>query len=79
MEALSVTYGVSRERIHQLEASGRRKITTALANQGFTNLFDDSGTLRAAPRTIEPDTQRRRPAMAAHRSRGSVKIAKAAG
>ena len=79
LEALSVTYGVSRERIHQLEASGRRKITTALANQGFTNLLDDTGTLRAARRTIEPDSQRRRPAMAAHRSRGPVKIANAAG
>ncbi len=84
LEALSVTYGVSRERIHQLEASGRRKITTALANQGFTNPLDDSGPLRTAAQTInpgntEPDTQRRRTAMAANRSRGPVKIAKAAG
>ena len=79
LEALSVTHGVTRERIHQLEASARRKITTALANQGFTNLFDDSGTLRTAPRHVEPDSQRRRPAMAARRSREPVKIAKAAG
>ena len=84
LEALSVTYGVSRERIHQLEASGRRKITTALANQGFTNLLDESGGVDTVPRaietgTIEPGAQRRRPAMAAGRSRGPVKIAKAAG
>ena len=36
LETLSERFGVSKERIHQLETSARRKITTALANEGYT-------------------------------------------
>ncbi|GEM_PF-6596290 len=83
LETLSTTYGVSRERIHQLEASGRRKITTALANQGFTSLFGEAGTPRNAPRNAPrntgPETPRGHAPMASNRPGGGVKVAKAAG
>ena len=35
LEVLATHFGVSRERIHQLENSGRRKIATALTNEGY--------------------------------------------
>jgi RNA polymerase sigma-32 factor len=36
LDALAVRFGVSRERIYQLEASARRKIVAALHHEGFT-------------------------------------------
>lgn len=38
LETLADRFGVSRERIHQLESSARRKIATALINEGYDRL-----------------------------------------
>lgn len=38
LEVLAERFGVSRERIHQLEASARRKIATALTNEGYARV-----------------------------------------
>jgi RNA polymerase sigma-32 factor len=40
VDALAACFGVSRERIYQLESSARRKIMTALRHEGFSDLPD---------------------------------------
>jgi RNA polymerase sigma-32 factor len=40
LDALANRFGVSRERIYQLESSARRKIITALRHEGFADLPD---------------------------------------
>ncbi len=40
LDALAARFGVSRERIYQLEGSARRKIITALRHEGFADLPD---------------------------------------
>lgn len=40
LDTLATRFGVSRERIYQLEGSARRKIITALRHEGFTGLPD---------------------------------------
>jgi len=50
LEILAERFGVSRERIHQLETSARRKIATALANEGYDRLTSNAQTTAATPR-----------------------------
>lgn len=42
LDALAARFGVSRERIYQLESSARRKVITALRQEGFANLPDQA-------------------------------------
>jgi RNA polymerase sigma-32 factor len=49
LDALAKVFGVSPERIYQLEASAKRKIATALAREGFTEFGGDGETFRAPP------------------------------
>jgi RNA polymerase sigma-32 factor len=42
LDTLATRFGVSRERIYQLEGSARRKIMTALRHEGFTGLPDQT-------------------------------------
>lgn len=41
LEILATRYGVTRERIHQLEVSARRKIATVLMNEGYARSGND--------------------------------------
>lgn len=55
LDELAARFGVSRERIYQLESSARRKIITALRQEGFADLPDqvvpdtDAGARSAPP------------------------------
>jgi RNA polymerase sigma-32 factor len=49
LDDLAAQFGVSRERVYQLEASAKRKITTALAREGFTDFPANGGRLRLPP------------------------------
>ncbi len=49
LEVLAKEFGVSRERVYQLEASAKRKIATALAQEGFTDFGRDGQTFCAPP------------------------------
>lgn len=49
LDSLAVQFGVSRERVYQLEASAKRKIAVALAQEGYTQFGLDGGTLRMPP------------------------------
>ncbi|MGE4047959.1 MAG: sigma-70 family RNA polymerase sigma factor, partial [Acetobacteraceae bacterium] len=69
LETLAQTFGVSRERIHQLEASARRKIATALANEGF---MQDTAAVR--PSRPAPVRAARRPASPACRPREALAL-----
>lgn len=60
LETLAVRFGVSRERIYQLEASAKRKIFTALAREGYADFIQ--GESIRLPQTRAP---RRRPAAVA--------------
>ncbi|HEY8290569.1 MAG TPA: sigma-70 family RNA polymerase sigma factor, partial [Acetobacteraceae bacterium] len=46
LDALATRFGVSRERIHQLENSAKRKIATALSKEGFARFVGEGQTLR---------------------------------
>ena len=50
LEVLAERFGVSRERIHQLEGSARRKIATALTNEGYARV----GSNKAVPEIVPP-------------------------
>lgn len=47
LDALAREFGVSCERVYQLEASAKQKIATALAAEGFTDFARDGQTFRA--------------------------------
>ncbi|HEY1935308.1 MAG TPA: sigma-70 family RNA polymerase sigma factor [Acetobacteraceae bacterium] len=47
LDSLAKDFGVSRERVYQLEASAKRKIATALAQEGFGDFLRDGQTFRA--------------------------------
>lgn len=49
LDSLAKDFGVSRERIYQLEASAKRKIAAALAQEGFGDFLRDGQTFRAPP------------------------------
>ena len=51
---LAVRFGVSVERVHQLEASAKRKIATALTREGYAQLVSEDGNIRL------PQTRARR-------------------
>jgi len=63
LDELAARFGVSRERIYQLESSARRKVITALRQEGFADLPD-----QAAPEG-EADARPAPPALARVRSR----------
>jgi RNA polymerase sigma factor (sigma-70 family) len=42
LDALAARFGVSRERVYQLESSARRKVITALRQEGFADLPDQA-------------------------------------
>ena len=46
LASLAAQLGVSPERVYQLEASAKRKIATALAGEGYTDIFRDGQPLR---------------------------------
>lgn len=48
LETLAARFGVSRERVYQLEASAKRKIATALTHEGYTD-FTSDGPIRLPP------------------------------
>ena len=52
LETLATRFGVSRERVYQLEASAKRKITTALAQEGYAE-FTQGEPIRL-PQTRAP-------------------------
>jgi RNA polymerase sigma-32 factor len=52
LETLAARFGVTRERIYQLEASAKRKISTALAQQGYANFTDALPASRARRRRM---------------------------
>jgi len=54
LETLAARFGVSRERIHQLENSARRKIATALSNEGFSGFAGQGQVLPPPPRRGRP-------------------------
>lgn len=54
LEILAERFGVSRERIHQLESSARRKIATALINEGYDRLT--AGAPSGSASTADPAT-----------------------
>jgi RNA polymerase sigma-32 factor len=56
LDELAARFGVSRERIYQLESSARRKIVTVLQQEGFGDLPDQAVQERAAPEG-EADTR----------------------
>jgi RNA polymerase sigma-32 factor len=58
LETLARQFGVTRERVCQLEASAKRKIGVALSQEGFAD-FADGGSIRLPPTRV----RRRRPEM----------------
>ena len=62
LESLAGRFGVSRERVYQLEASAKRKIATALTREGYGDLAADGEAIRLPPararrRTSQPTPQ----------------------
>ncbi len=49
LDSLALQFSVSRERVYQLEASAKRKIAVALAQEGYTQFGADGATLRLPP------------------------------
>jgi len=49
LDSLAKEFGVSRERVYQLEASAKRKIATALAQEGYSDFLRNGQTFRAPP------------------------------
>jgi RNA polymerase sigma-32 factor len=49
LDALAEEFGVSRERVYQLEASAKRKISTALMQEGYRDFLRDGEAFRMAP------------------------------
>ena len=49
LDDLAGEFGVSRDRIYQLEGSARRKIVTALRHEGFGDLLRDGVAFRSPP------------------------------
>ena len=68
LDVLADRLGVTRERIHQLETSAKKKIATALAQEGF-----DQFTATVEPLPIVPPTTSRRPA-AIRRTREAIRL-----
>jgi RNA polymerase sigma factor (sigma-70 family) len=61
LDVLATRFGVSRERIYQLESSARRKIIIALRQEGFGDLSDDMAPeAGAGARSIAPAAARLR-------------------
>ncbi|HUB49599.1 MAG TPA: sigma-70 family RNA polymerase sigma factor [Acetobacteraceae bacterium] len=67
LDSLAAQFGVSRERIYQLEASAKRKIATALTQEGYGDFARDGATFRmpqvrakrrAAPLPLRKDSTR---------------------
>jgi RNA polymerase sigma-32 factor len=54
LEILALQFAVTRERIHQLEASARRKIATALVNEGYADADHDGRSVRLPPASAGP-------------------------
>jgi RNA polymerase sigma-32 factor len=48
LETLAARFGVTRERVYQLEASAKRKISTALAQEGYANFTGEPIALPAS-------------------------------
>jgi len=46
LDSLAAQFGVSRERVYQLEASAKRKIATALTQEGYGDFARDGATFR---------------------------------
>ncbi|HTZ72195.1 MAG TPA: sigma-70 family RNA polymerase sigma factor [Acetobacteraceae bacterium] len=46
LDALAAQFGVSRERVYQLEASAKRKIATALTQEGYGDFARDGASFR---------------------------------
>lgn len=49
LDSLAQQFGVSRERIYQLEASAKRKIATALAREGYSEFAHPGANFRLPP------------------------------
>jgi hypothetical protein len=62
METLAQQFGVTRERVCQLEASAKRKITAALAHEGYGDFAVDMPirlpATRARRRSVTPAAKR---------------------
>jgi RNA polymerase sigma-32 factor len=64
LDVLATRFGVSRERVYQLEASAKRKIMTALTQEGFGGMLGSNGDIqlpqtRARRRRAQPAARRR--------------------
>lgn len=59
LEALAARHGVTRERIHQLETSAKRKIATALRNEGYERPAADNRVVML--QDSRPETRRKHP------------------
>jgi DNA-directed RNA polymerase sigma subunit (sigma70/sigma32) len=59
LEALATRHGVTRERIHQLETSAKRKIATALRNEGYEHPIADNRVVML--QDSRPETRRKQP------------------
>ena len=79
LDALSRAFGVTRERIHQIEASARRKVATVLANEGFAHMVDEFPSLQGATPDLQRDIHKRAAGGASHRGPDRINITKAAG
>jgi DNA-directed RNA polymerase sigma subunit (sigma70/sigma32) len=49
LDSLAKEFGVSRERVYQLEVSAKQKIATALAQEGYNDFVRDGHAFRAPP------------------------------
>lgn len=69
LDVLANRFGVTRERIHQLETSAKKKIATALAREGFDQFTTRTdGVLMPSPNLTRPRTA------APRRSRETVRL-----
>jgi RNA polymerase sigma-32 factor len=73
-ESLATRFGITRERVCQLEASAKRKMATALAQEGYSDFA--SGVPIKLPPTR---ARRRRPALPAAKDAATSRFALAAG
>jgi hypothetical protein len=49
LDSLAAQFGVSRERVYQLEASSKRKIANALTQEGYSEFARTGASLRLPP------------------------------
>lgn len=65
LDSLAEQFGVSRERVYQLEASAKRKIATALTQEGYGEFARDGASFRLpqvrAKRRVAPQPPRKEP------------------